>query len=66
MPMVVLDSDMKYYDFCALIPIVEGVGGTITDWSGNELTSQSSEVLAASNRFLWEETVQIISNCRLG
>jgi inositol-phosphate phosphatase / L-galactose 1-phosphate phosphatase / histidinol-phosphatase len=61
MPMVVLDSDMKYYDFCALIPIVEGVGGTITDWSGNELTSQSSEVLAASNRFLWEETVQIIN-----
>lgn len=61
MPMVVLDSDMKYYDFCALVPIIEGVGGTITDWSGNELTSQANEVLAASNRLLWEETVQIIN-----
>ncbi|NJK49265.1 inositol monophosphatase family protein [Candidatus Gracilibacteria bacterium] len=62
MPMVVLDSDMKYYDFCALIPIVEGVGGVITDWSGERLTSQASEVLAASNRSLWEETVKIINS----
>lgn len=60
MPMVVLDSDMKYYDFCALIPIIEGVGGIITDWSGNELTSQSSEVLATSNRLLWEETLDLL------
>ena len=37
MPMVILESDLKYYDFCALIPIIEGAGGIISDWSGNPL-----------------------------
>jgi len=62
MPMVVLDSDLQYYDFCALISIIEGAGGAITDWSGNPLNSQSTEVLAASNRSLWEQTLEVIRN----
>ncbi len=49
MPLIILESDMKYYDFCALIPIVEGAGGMITDWQGQPLTPASSEVLATAN-----------------
>lgn len=60
MPIVVLDSDMQYYDFCALIPIIEGVGGVITDWSGNPLNRQSTEVLATSNSILWKQTIEAI------
>ncbi|OKH26688.1 extragenic suppressor [Hydrococcus rivularis NIES-593] len=62
MPIVVLESDMNYYDFCALIPIIEGVGGVITDWSGNKLNHESTEVLATSNHFLWEQTIEVIRN----
>lgn len=62
MPMVILEADMKYHDFCAIIPIVEGVGGKISDWRGNPLRSESTEVLAASNRSLWEKTLEIIAS----
>jgi inositol-phosphate phosphatase / L-galactose 1-phosphate phosphatase / histidinol-phosphatase len=61
LPMVVLDCDMQYYDFCALIPIIEGVGGVISDWSGNQLNSQSTEVLATSNPILWQQTTAAIA-----
>lgn len=61
MPMIILEADMKYYDFCALIPIIEGSGCVITDWSGNPLNSYSTEVLAASNAYLLEQTLEIIS-----
>ncbi|MEL4897746.1 inositol monophosphatase family protein [Crocosphaera sp. Alani8] len=62
MPMIVLESDLKYYDFCALIPIIEGVGGMITDWQGNALNSHSTEVLAASNPNLHQQALNIILN----
>ncbi|MDJ0509383.1 MAG: inositol monophosphatase family protein [Crocosphaera sp.] len=62
MPLIVLESDLKYYDFCALIPIIEGVGGIITDWQGNSLNSHSTEVLAASNQNLHQQALEIIAN----
>ena len=62
MPIVVLESDLHYYDFCALIPIVKGTGGAITDWSGNPLNSQSTEVIAASNPWLLEQALNLISD----
>lgn len=61
MPLIVLESDMKFYDFCALIPIIEGAGAIITDWSGNPLVSSSTEVLATSNRGLHDRVLLAIS-----
>ncbi len=48
---IVLDTGMKPYDFCALSPIIEGVGGKITDWAGKPLTlhSDGSAIAAASS-----------------
>ena len=41
---------LKPYDWCALVPIVEGAGGTITDWEGRPLTIASGgRVLAAGD-----------------
>jgi histidinol phosphatase-like enzyme (inositol monophosphatase family) len=34
---VVTDSTMKLWDWAALVPVVEGAGGKITDWSGQVL-----------------------------
>ncbi len=62
MPLVILESDLKYYDFCALIPIIEGTGAMITDWQGNPLNSHSTEVLAASNQNLHQQALGIIIN----
>ncbi len=50
---VVCEARLGTHDFMALIPVVEGAGGCITDWQGARLTSRSTgQVLAAANRRL--------------
>ena len=34
---LVVESGLKPYDYCALVPVIEGAGGVITDWRGNAL-----------------------------
>ena len=34
---LVLEASLKPYDFCAMVPIVEGAGGVATDWRGAAL-----------------------------
>jgi histidinol phosphatase-like enzyme (inositol monophosphatase family) len=65
MPMIILESDLKYYDFCALIPIIESTGAIITDWSGNRLQADSSEVLAVSNLGLWQQVLDSLQKEKL-
>lgn len=35
-------------DYCALVPVIEGAGGAITDWEGRPLTIHSGNRLVAS------------------
>ncbi|KAJ6671413.1 3'(2')5'-BISPHOSPHATE NUCLEOTIDASE [Salix viminalis] len=39
---LVIESGLKPYDFLALIPVIEGAGGIITDWKGNHLFWEAS------------------------
>lgn len=49
----VCEARMNAHDYMALIPVVEGAGGVITDWRGEPLTLHSDGgVLAAANRRL--------------
>ena len=34
---LVCESGLKPYDYMALIPIIEGAGGSVTDWEGRPL-----------------------------
>lgn len=34
---LVVEADLKPYDYLALVPVVEGAGGMITDWRGERL-----------------------------
>ncbi len=36
---LVIEASLKPYDFCAMLPIVEGAGGVATDWQGELSTS---------------------------
>ena len=45
---LVVENSLKLYDFAALVPVVQGAGGLITDWSGKPLDMNSDgSVLAA-------------------
>lgn len=40
--------NLDSFDICALVPVVEGAGGVITDWFGNTLTLASEGSIVAS------------------
>lgn len=44
---VLVEDYLGTYDYIALVPIIEGSGGKITDWSGNNLTLTSGTDLVA-------------------
>jgi len=56
---LVVEADLKPYDYLALAPVIQGAGGVITDWKGNELQwsamedaagiAASAEVVAAGD-----------------
>jgi inositol-phosphate phosphatase/L-galactose 1-phosphate phosphatase/histidinol-phosphatase len=48
---LVLEADLKPYDFCPMVPIVEGAGGVVTDWRGANLGLVSEgRLLVAGDR----------------
>ncbi len=59
---LVAEAGLKPYDFCALIPVVEGAGGVITDWRGGALTLESDgRVLAAGDPAVHAQAVEVLS-----
>lgn len=59
---LVVEGDLKYYDILALIPVVEGAGGIITDWRGDPLSSNlDGLVVAAATRELHQAAVNILN-----
>lgn len=45
---VVCEATMKPYDYCALVPVVQGAGGVITDWQGGALGLDSGGTVLAA------------------
>ena len=39
---IVCESGLQFYDFAALVPVVEGAGGRMCDWNGDPLTADSA------------------------
>jgi inositol-phosphate phosphatase/L-galactose 1-phosphate phosphatase/histidinol-phosphatase len=47
---LVVEAGLKPYDYCALVPVIEGAGGVITDWQGGALDLRSDgRVVAAGD-----------------
>lgn len=47
---LVLEADLEPYDYLALVPVIEGAGGRLTDWQGRPLgLSSDGRVLAAGD-----------------
>jgi myo-inositol-1(or 4)-monophosphatase len=55
---VVVDAGLKPFDYCALVPVIEGAGGIITDWNGKAVTlGCDGRILAAANAALHAEAL---------
>ena len=60
---IICETDLKLYDYAALVPIVTGAGGIMTDWEGNDLfESPNSEgkALAVGYKRLLKEVVEVL------
>lgn len=59
---IMVDPIMNYWDLMALIPIIEGAGGSITDWYGDDiLLTQGKSGAIATNRFIHDKVVSILN-----
>ncbi|KAF7840995.1 bifunctional phosphatase IMPL2, chloroplastic [Senna tora] len=65
---LVVESGLKPYDILALIPVIEGAGGVITDWNGHELyweaspnsPARSFNVVAAGDRQIHQQALDLL------
>ncbi len=58
---VCFEASLSPYDFCALVPVVEGAGGLMCDWSGKALTIKSEgKVIAVGDAALKDQVLKIL------
>jgi histidinol phosphatase-like enzyme (inositol monophosphatase family) len=59
---VVCESNLKIYDWAALVPVVEGAGGVMADWNGDPLCQGSSgHVLALGDPARLDDVVEALA-----
>ncbi len=59
-----IDVDFDPHDYLALVPVIEGAGGTISDWAGESLTLDSGDRFVAScSPHLHQQTLAIVNGC---
>lgn len=58
---VVCESGLKLHDFAALVPVVEGAGGTMCDWNGEPLHAESAgHILAIGDPARLEDVLEAL------
>jgi histidinol phosphatase-like enzyme (inositol monophosphatase family) len=57
---LVVESGLKSYDICALIPVIEQAGGVVSDWNGGNALG-GGRIVAAANRDLHARALAILS-----
>ena len=59
---LVIEANNGIHDFLALVPVIEGAGGVITDWEGRALGLDSGDkVLAAGDRRMHERARTLLA-----
>ena len=60
---VVCEASMSPYDYIAIVPVVEGAGGTMSDWSGRPLGLEGDgSVLAVGDPALHGQVLEILGS----
>jgi histidinol phosphatase-like enzyme (inositol monophosphatase family) len=59
---LVVEASLEPYDFMALVPVIAGAGGLLTDWSGTALTLESSGAVIAAGDARMHEAARAVLN----
>lgn len=58
---LVIESGLKLHDWAALVPVIEGAGGVVTDWEGRPPgTGTAGDVLAAGDPRVHAEALALL------
>jgi histidinol phosphatase-like enzyme (inositol monophosphatase family) len=58
---IVAENDLKPHDYLALAPVVNGAGGRITDWEGNEIRfGTGAETVAVGDPALHAQVIALL------
>ena len=59
---IVIEDTLKAYDYMALVNVIQGAGGVISDKFGNEITMDSQgSVVASANKELHSKLISLIN-----
>jgi inositol-phosphate phosphatase / L-galactose 1-phosphate phosphatase / histidinol-phosphatase len=62
---LVIEAGLQLYDYAALVPVVEGAGGRMTDWQGRPLGQGSDgRVIAAGDPALVDQALALLGSLR--
>ena len=56
---LVIEAGLNFYDMAALVPIIEGAGGVITDWTGKK-NPRGGNIVAAANPQIHSQALEIL------
>jgi inositol-phosphate phosphatase/L-galactose 1-phosphate phosphatase/histidinol-phosphatase len=60
---LVVEAGLKPYDFCALVPVITGAGGVVTDWLGNQITIESKgDILAVGDPEILTKALTLLAD----
>ncbi len=57
---LVIESNLKPYDVAALIPIIEGAGGIVTTWAGED-AAKGGSIIAAGDRRVHDAAMALLN-----
>ena len=59
---LIVEADLDVHDFMALVPVIEGAGGLVTDWEGAALTPASDgRIVVAGDRRVHERALKLLA-----
>jgi len=59
---LVVENTLKLYDFAALVPVIQGAGGLVTDWQGRPLDMHSDgSIIAAGDPAVHQAAARILA-----
>jgi myo-inositol-1(or 4)-monophosphatase len=58
---LVVETELKPYDIAALIPIVTGAGGIITNWEG-KLAQDGGRIIAAGDPRIHDAALKLLNS----
>ena len=62
---LIVEANMKPWDYMAQIPLIKEQGGFISDWSGKELTPKSSgDVIASYSEECYQEAIKYLAKIK--